>query len=109
MFNPFRLQTAYFSKNSRVVHGNVVLTLSQVCAAPPGEDGLGVMEEMKNVDPTEGWILKAAVRVLSANDVESGNGAVDELRRVKDMLRGVCDLEVVERLALETRVRDVGR
>jgi mediator of RNA polymerase II transcription subunit 18 len=91
------------------VHGNVVFTLSQVCAAPPGENGLGVMEEMKSVDPEEGWILKAAVRVASATDVESGNRAVEELRRAKEMLRGVCELEVVERLALETRVKDTGR
>ena len=105
----YGLQTAYFARNHRIVHGNVVFTLSQVCTAPPGEEGFGIGEEMNALDEEEGWMLKAAVRLASATDVESGNRAVEELRRAKEMLRGVCELEVVERLALETRVKDAGR
>lgn len=57
------------------------------------------------VDLSGGWVLQAAVRVASNTDVENINVGVAELRALKESLKGVCELEVVERLALDTRVR----
>lgn len=37
--------------------------------------------------------------------MESLNTGANELKGFKELLKGMCDLEVAERLALDTRVR----
>lgn len=62
-------------------------------------------ENLKHVDSNMGWVMQAAVKVMYSTDVENTNVAVAELGALREVLKGVCDLEVMERLALNTRVR----
>ncbi|KAA8896040.1 mediator complex, subunit Med18 [Sphaerosporella brunnea] len=124
----YTLQAPYFTENARFIHNNVIITLtrtyvpstppaptteaSQVAEARAGiKPGDGVFgnpfprEELKLVDQNGGWMMQAAIRVQSNTDVESINVATTELRALREHLKGVCELEVVERLALDTRVR----
>jgi mediator of RNA polymerase II transcription subunit 18 len=124
-----RLQAPYFTENARVIHGNVIITLTRtyVPATPPappteagqaaegragiahGDEVFGTpfpREGLKLVDENAGWVMQAAVRVVrSTTDVESVDVGVAELRALREHLKGVCELEVVERFALDTRVR----
>ncbi|KAI5784685.1 P-loop containing nucleoside triphosphate hydrolase protein [Geopyxis carbonaria] len=93
-----RLVRPYHQHNLRWIHHNVVITLSRIILSNPGE------EEVL-LDETGGWAVKAEVRVLASTDVESVAGAIAELRALQGVLRGVCELELVERLALDPRVR----
>jgi len=102
---------------STLIHNNIIITLSQVLlphqppppplpAAPYAQYGSPYpASELQPLDPAKSWTLKAAVRVQSHQDVESINTGVNELKGFKELMRGMCDLEVAERLALDTRVR----
>ncbi|KAG0136733.1 mediator complex, subunit Med18 [Tuber indicum] len=94
----FMLQTTYFMTVSTLIHNNIIITLSQY-GNPYPTSGL------QPLDPAGSWVLKAAVRVQSHQDVESINTGIGELKVFKELMRGMCDLEVAERLALDTRVR----
>jgi mediator of RNA polymerase II transcription subunit 18 len=117
-----RLQSSYFTDNNRFIHGNIIITVSQTSTPPrsplaptaPGASAAGdpkadpfgspfPKERLRKVD--DGWVLQAAVRVQSNTDVQSVNAGVQELLYLKKALESVCELDVVERLALDTRVR----
>jgi mediator of RNA polymerase II transcription subunit 18 len=124
-----RIQAPYFTENARLIHGNVIITLTRtyVPATPPaplteagqaaearagiahGDEVFGTpfpREGLKLVDENAGWVMQAAVRVVRSNtDVESVDVGVGDLRALKEHLKGVCELDVVERLALDTRVK----
>ena len=57
------------------------------------------------LDPSGTYILQAAVRVQDGSKVETMTKAVNELLSLKETLKGVVELEMGERLALDTRVR----
>ncbi|KAI5813901.1 mediator complex, subunit Med18 [Pyronema omphalodes] len=118
----YTLQSSYFTDNNRFIHGNIIITVSQTSIPPraplaPTAPGAPTTGE-SNIDPfgspfpkerlqkvDDGWVLQAAVRVQSNTDVQSVNAGVQELLYLKKALEGVCELDVVERLALDTRVR----
>ena len=118
-----RLQAPYFTDNYRFIHNNVIITVWQTLIPPrTGPATAGVVvdaalfgspfppEALTKVDQAGGWTMHAAVRVLltSAAEVENTNLAMGELRTLKDALKGICELDVIERLALDTRVKTVG-
>ncbi len=57
------------------------------------------------LDTSETYILQAAVRVQDGSKVETMTKGVNELLNLKETLKGVVDLEMGDRLALDTRVR----
>lgn len=96
------------------MHGNVVITVSQTLVPCPGslpEEGDGVYaapaprDALKPLDESGGWTVQAAVRVVNTNDVANNGLAQKELTALRETIKGVCDLEVVERLAFDTRVK----
>lgn len=98
------------------MHGSVIIKLSQILLpqpAPPSSTPVpGAVfgnpfptSSLTTLDPAKSWILKASVRVQSNQDVESLNTGVNGLKGFKELMKGMCDLEVAERLALDTRVR----
>ncbi|KAG0643853.1 mediator complex, subunit Med18 [Tuber brumale] len=109
----FMLQTTYFMTVSTLIHNNIIITLSQVLLPPPPPPAVPNAQYgnpyptpgLQPLDPARSWVLKAAVRVQSHQDVESINTGINELKVFKELMRGMCDLEVAERLALDTRVR----
>ena len=45
------------------------------------------------------------MRVQDGNKPETMKVAMDELKRFREMMKGVVDMEVGDRLALDTRMR----
>lgn len=60
---------------------------------------------MRVLDASGAYILQASVRVQDGSKVETVQRGVSELLGLRETLRGVVELEMVERLALDTRVR----
>ena len=62
-------------------------------------------KETRLLDPSGGYILQASVRVQDGSKVETMTKGVNELMGLKEMLKGCVELEMGDRLALDTRVR----
>ena len=65
-------------------------------------DGL---PQTRLLDPSGTYILQASVRVQDGSKVETMTKGVNELLGLKETLKGVVELEIGDRLALDTRVR----
>jgi len=50
-------------------------------------------------------MLQASARVQDGTKPDSINLAISELKAFKDMMKGVVELEIGDRLALDTRVK----
>ena len=57
------------------------------------------------LDPSGTYILQAAVRVQDGSKVETMTKGSLELLSLKETLKGVVELDMGDRLALDTRVR----
>ena len=57
------------------------------------------------LDPSGAYVLQAAVRIQDGSKVETMTKGTNELLALKEMLKGVVDMEVGDRLALDTRVK----
>ncbi|EWC45831.1 hypothetical protein DRE_04838 [Drechslerella stenobrocha 248] len=60
---------------------------------------------LQPLDPVDSYILQASIKVFSANEQETMNKGVEALKTLKNELKGIVDLEVGDRLSLDTRVR----
>lgn len=56
-------------------------------------------------DASGGYVLQASIRVLDGQKLERMQQGTTELLNLKEMLKGAVELEVVERLSMDTRVR----
>jgi len=61
--------------------------------------------ESRLLDPSGTYILQAAVRVQDGSKVETMTKGVIELLSLKETLKGVVEMEMGDRLALDTRAR----
>ncbi|KAK4691231.1 hypothetical protein P7C71_g5721, partial [Lecanoromycetidae sp. Uapishka_2] len=57
------------------------------------------------LDPSGTYVLQASVRVEDGSKVETMTRGVNELLNLKETLKGVVELEMKNRLALDTRAR----
>ena len=57
------------------------------------------------LDPSGAYIVQAAMRVQDGSKVETMTKGVNELLSLKEMLNGVVEMVMGDRLALDTRVR----
>ena len=57
------------------------------------------------LDPSGSYVIQASIRVQDGSKVEMVNRGMTELLNVKETLKGVVDLDVGDRLAMDTRVR----
>jgi len=66
---------------------------------------------MTPIDPSSGWILQASVNVESSTEQNLVNQALEELKQLKtDLAQNLgIELEVVDRMILETRTRAPGQ
>lgn len=69
-----------------------------------GTDAIS-LSKSRLLDPSGSYIVQAAVRVQDGSKVETMQKGVNELLGLKETLRGVVDMEMGDRLALDTRVR----
>ncbi|KAI9829082.1 MAG: Mediator of RNA polymerase II transcription subunit 18 [Thelocarpon impressellum] len=102
----------YILEGHRVIHNNVILLLHRVLQFPPSDGGeqgarqkLPPFESLVPLDPSGTYILQASIRVHDGSKPESMTLGINELKGLKDVMRGVVDLEVGDRLALDTRFR----
>lgn len=58
------------------------------------------------LDPLGGYILQASLMVQDVNKPELMTRGINELMTLKDMLKGVVDINVGDRLSLDTRVKE---
>ena len=102
------------------MHENIVLLLHQPLLVPssvqnelnhgqPGTrrplDQLPGLGSLKPLDPSNGFVLQASIRVQDGMKPELMNKATNELKAFKELMRGVVDMEIGDRLALDTRVK----
>jgi hypothetical protein len=74
-----------------------------------------VLHEIKNgvdaVDPSSGWILQAVVNVENVTEQSLVGQALDEMKQLRlDLAQNLgVELEVVDRMLLDTRTRAPGQ
>jgi Med18 protein len=74
-----------------------------------------VLHEIKNgivaVDPSSGWILQAVVNVENVTEQTLVGQALDEMKQLRlDLTQNLgVELEVVDRMLLDTRTRVPGQ
>ncbi|KAI9680482.1 MAG: Mediator of RNA polymerase II transcription subunit 18 [Caeruleum heppii] len=108
----------YILEGYQVIHNNVILLLYRLLdplgsfKPPSTSEGqtepvgkIPSLESMLSVDPAAKLTLQASVRVQDSSKPESMTLGINELKAMKETLKGIVDLEVGDRLALDTRVR----
>ncbi|KAI9874271.1 MAG: Mediator of RNA polymerase II transcription subunit 18 [Pleopsidium flavum] len=102
----------YVLEGQRFIHQNLILLLHRVMQFPTGEEfhssprkGLHTFESVMPLDPSGAYVLQASIRIQDGSKPESISVGINELKAFKEMMRGVVDLDVGDRLALDTRVR----
>lgn len=74
-----------------------------------------MLHEIKNgidaVDPSSGWILQAVVNVENVTEQSLVGQALDEMKQLRlDLAQNLgVELEVVDRMLLDTRTRAPGQ
>ena len=61
--------------------------------------------DLKPLDRSGTFVLQASIRVQDGTKPESMTFAMAELTSFRDVMRGIVDMEVGDRLALDTRYR----
>lgn len=104
----------------QLIHGNIQILLTQLLpipapssVAPPAARNpapqiprsMPLPASLAPLDPSGASLLQASVRVADGAQPELVAQGAAELAALRTALRGVLDLEPVERAALDTRVK----
>ncbi|KZF25767.1 putative RNA polymerase II mediator complex subunit Srb5 [Xylona heveae TC161] len=102
----------YYLQGYRFVYHNVIILVHQVLRLPPGTEPRDTPAhepqpptDLRPLDPSGAYMLHSSIRVQDGNKPESMALAITELKAFKDLMRGAVDLDVGDRLSLDTRVR----
>ncbi|KAI9793512.1 MAG: Mediator of RNA polymerase II transcription subunit 18 [Peltula sp. TS41687] len=118
----YRYSSEYMLYGHRVIHNNIILLLYRLLrrserdtanlSKPAGgiEDenifkALSDHSSWVPLDQSGSYILQASVRVQDGSVPESMSVGITELLAFKEMMKGVVDLEVGDRLAMDTRLK----
>lgn len=126
----FSFVDEYILDGHRLIHNNVVLLLHRLLKLPAPDpanlsdqmstsDGdarmptkasaprstIPPLNSMQPIDSSGSYVLQASVRVMDGTKPELVTSATKELLAVQAELKGVVGLRVVDRLALDTRVK----
>jgi mediator of RNA polymerase II transcription subunit 18 len=107
-----RFVSEYYIEGHRFVHENVVILLHRVLHEPgvrsletaPKEE-LPAFAALQPLDPSGAYILEAKIRVHDLNNPVVLVAGVEELKRFQKQMKGCVELDVPERLSLDTRVK----
>ena len=106
---PTRHVSTYTISGHRFTHHSTSILLYRITLPPTTvEDDSASGEQPQAprlLDPSGTYILQASVRVQDGSKVETMTKGVKELLNLKETLKGVVELEIGDRLALDTRVR----
>lgn len=104
--------STFFVEGSRFTHNNISLLLYRVLVPLSATDNPDRARQLsldpaatRLLDGSGGYILQASIRVQDGSKVEIMTIGINELLAFKEMLKGVVDLDMAERLSLDTRVR----
>ncbi|CAD6591422.1 MAG: Mediator of RNA polymerase II transcription subunit 18 [Alectoria sarmentosa] len=100
--------STYTISGHRFTHHSASLVLYRVtlpATAVRSDSTSGGPPQARLLDPSGTYILQASVRVQDGSKVETMTKGVNELLGLKETLKGVVELEIGDRLALDTRVR----
>ncbi|KAK6518837.1 Mediator of RNA polymerase II transcription subunit 18 [Arthrobotrys megalospora] len=86
------------------VYHNIYITITRVLLPSQPFSPLPA-DSLRQLDPADSFLLQASIKVLSANEQETMNKGVEELKTLRAELKGVIELEPGDRLSLDTRVR----
>lgn len=103
-----RLVSTYTISGYRFTHHSASLLLYRVtlpASTVENDSTSGGLPQARLLDPSGTYILQASVRVQDGSKVEIMTKGVNELLGLKETLKGVVELEIGDRLALDTRVR----
>ena len=110
LFPPGSYKSSYYLTGHRFTHLNTSLLLIKAVMPQSGESpahvsDTGDLASGQLVDPSGSYLIQASIRVQDGSKVELMNRATAELMSLKETLKGVVDLEMGDRLAMDTRVR----
>jgi mediator of RNA polymerase II transcription subunit 18 len=110
LLNFCRHQYEYVVEGHRFVFNNVVLFLHRMLRYPePGPTGLdGTLpsfDMLKPLDPSGGYLFQASVLLADGANPAIVNLGLSEIDAAKARLKGVVNLDIPDRLALDTRVK----
>ena len=100
--------STYTISGHRFTHHSTSLFLYRIglpATASENEPISSGLPQGQLLDPSGTYILQASLRVQDGSKVETMTKGVNELLGLKETLKGVVDLEIGDRLALDTRVR----
>ncbi|KAF2467057.1 uncharacterized protein BDR25DRAFT_72797 [Lindgomyces ingoldianus] len=102
----------YYLEGHRFVHDNIVILLHRVLHEPGARSlenspkmALPNFDALKPFDPSGAYVLEAKIRVHDLNNPSVLDAGIEELKRFKSQMKGCVELEVPERLLLDTRVK----
>ena len=102
----------YVLEGHQYIHENVVLFLHRVLLNPdlhpPSKaprQTLPKFEDFSPLDPSGAYILQASVRLMDNPGPDIVNRGQAELLKFQNDIKGVVDLKLTDRLALDTRVK----
>ncbi|KAF9738759.1 hypothetical protein PMIN06_008963 [Paraphaeosphaeria minitans] len=109
---PHQFVSEYYVEGHRFVHGNVVIFLHRILHEPgvrsletaPKVDP-PAFDALKPFDPSGAYIIEAKVRVQDYNNQAVLEDGVNELKGFQKQMKGCVELDIPDRLSLDTRVR----
>ena len=100
--------SSYTVSGHRFTHHSISLLLYRIllpASIEKNDSTSNGLPQPRLLDPSGTYILQASVRVQDGSKVETMTKGVNELLGLKETLRGVVELEIGDRLALDPRVR----
>ena len=100
--------STYTISGHRFTHHSIFLILYRIFLPASMDENDSASDgppQARLLDPSGTYILQASVRVQDGSKVETMTKGVNELLSLKETLKGVVELEIGDRLALDTRVR----
>ncbi|KAF2718610.1 hypothetical protein K431DRAFT_322305 [Polychaeton citri CBS 116435] len=107
----FTLKTQYMTDGLRFVHRNIIVRVFRIVMPPEQMETVldqpppTSFEGCTVLDPSGAYLVEACVRVEDRTNSALTEKATAELLEFQKLMEGAIDLRVVDRLALDTRVK----
>jgi hypothetical protein len=97
-------------EGQRVVHNNIVLLLNRLLIQQgkplgPINAPLAPYSDYKPLDPADGYVLQATIRLVDGGNPKVVSLASEELDVLRRTMAGVIHMEAPDRLSLDTRIK----